>query len=464
MDIESSHFPIILWNSCPSHINLPEEPANEIKRIHIYDFDNTLYKSPAPNPNLFSDSMIKSLTYSTKFSNGGWWSEPRFLQQSINEWLMCKKHVKNVSNDDNQYWNFDIVQLTKFSAQESGTLSILMTGRKENLFSPILNELLKKDVFNEKLKFNGVFLKKEGFETTLEYKTRCIYELLKYYSSVTEISLYDDREKQLSGFQKFLNEYVNKTKSNLLCNLLYVPGYIKYLSPKAEVEIVLDIIEEHNRDMDFRKGDILINNKDICPISFSIKKFSLKEIFNYAAYSLTAHSCQKVIQYTIEKIFPKNVPGVDINKFQFNVRSIQASRYRLTPSILHMAEMIIGSACANKEKSELLKITNDFNMGITKVSVKWKLTHFGNYKNVIFIYKVMPIQAGRIVIMNNIPYPMLFIGKNILSTIQPHEVFSLKTIEWHILEDELIIDTELGYDFKYCLETFKDINQKTSKI
>ena len=128
-----SHSVLYEWNSVDSALNIPILPDSKIRKICIYDFDNTLFKSPAPDPHLYSEQLYTSLLSPCVFSNGGWWSEPRFLELLLNEW-------QKGLIDDSAFWNRDIVKSAKESweSRDDGTLTILMTGRKELLFSPCL--------------------------------------------------------------------------------------------------------------------------------------------------------------------------------------------------------------------------------------------------------------------------------------------------------------------------------------
>jgi hypothetical protein len=68
--------------------------ASQIKKIHVYDFDNTcksvdcsgdsnliksVFLSPLPNPQLWNGPTIGFLQAYESFANGGWWHDPNIL-------------------------------------------------------------------------------------------------------------------------------------------------------------------------------------------------------------------------------------------------------------------------------------------------------------------------------------------------------------------------------------------------
>ncbi|KAK8050140.1 hypothetical protein PG994_011870 [Apiospora phragmitis] len=54
-------------------------PVEQIKAIHVYDFDNTLFKTPLPNQKLWNGRTTGALGSPDIFINGGWWHDSRIL-------------------------------------------------------------------------------------------------------------------------------------------------------------------------------------------------------------------------------------------------------------------------------------------------------------------------------------------------------------------------------------------------
>lgn len=79
----SDHSVLRKWNSCAHELAVPSEvPEHAITKLHIYDFDNTLFATPGPTEQLYTRELLGKLT-SSELPNGGWWNEPEFLQAAI---------------------------------------------------------------------------------------------------------------------------------------------------------------------------------------------------------------------------------------------------------------------------------------------------------------------------------------------------------------------------------------------
>ncbi|KAL9122098.1 MAG: hypothetical protein Q9187_001343 [Circinaria calcarea] len=55
-------------------------PVSQVKALHIYDFDNTLFMSPLPNPKLWTGPTVGYLQTEDFFVNGGWWHDQHILE------------------------------------------------------------------------------------------------------------------------------------------------------------------------------------------------------------------------------------------------------------------------------------------------------------------------------------------------------------------------------------------------
>lgn len=266
-----NHTVLYEWNSIDSALNLPSPRPMEIHTIHIYDFDNTLFKSPAPDPYLYSQELYTSLTNPHIFSNGGWWSEPRFLLSLLEEWQRGHLH-------DSFFWNASMVASARESwkNEDSGVLSILMTGRKELLFSSVLERILRRPIFGEILKFHGAFLKRTNFPSTMVYKTECLKSLLSYYTNVLSIKIFDDRGTQLTGFEDFLKGFQLEQERALEYQLIHVDPVVTYLPPDKEVQLVTKIFAEHNEDVKSKLQGLKTIHGPICSSGFHMANLSLK--------------------------------------------------------------------------------------------------------------------------------------------------------------------------------------------
>ncbi|CDO94687.1 unnamed protein product [Kluyveromyces dobzhanskii CBS 2104] len=283
------HTVLFEWNSVDSALNIPILPRDGIKKICIYDFDNTLFKSPAPNPHLYSAELYSSLLSPHVFSNGGWWSEPRYLELLIDEWTKG-------SVDDSAFWNKDIVDSAKrsWNERQDGTLNILMTGRKEMLFSPIFEKLLKYTVFGDELMFHAAFLKRAGYSTTMKYKTDCLSSVIDYYKEVDDIVIYDDRIQQLEGFDIFFQDYKKESGRQFKHTLSAVTPVITYLPPRLEIATVAEIFKEHNKDVHSKLKGLEMVHGPICSLGFHMDILTLESDHNANRFMLDCNETHKI--------------------------------------------------------------------------------------------------------------------------------------------------------------------------
>lgn len=143
-------------------------------KLHIYDFDGTLFGSPDPPPDWPK-------------SSGQWWA---------NEISLSEPCVPAVPDDS--WWNSSIVSQAKKSIADADTLAILMTGRPNfngGLRFRVADLLQQKD-----LDFDFVFLKTSNFNSTMEFKAALINSILSRRSDITEVEFWDDRHHHLPTF------------------------------------------------------------------------------------------------------------------------------------------------------------------------------------------------------------------------------------------------------------------------
>ncbi|AJS64313.1 AIC_G0043050.mRNA.1.CDS.1 [Saccharomyces cerevisiae] len=228
------------WNSCACELAVPfEVPEHAITKLHIYDFDNTLFATPGPTEQLYTRELLNLLTSST-LPNGGWWNEPGFLQAAIE---ISKTKPRRYS------WNADIVKLAEESYSAKDTISIVLTGREESKFHKLIEHALQtarshwKCSENE-FRFNAVCLKKRAIsEYTSKYKKELMRDFLEYYPSLRELSIYDDRIHQIDAFKSFFHSL---DLPRLKWSAIPVRPFTKSLPREQELEMVMDMVRKNN--------------------------------------------------------------------------------------------------------------------------------------------------------------------------------------------------------------------------
>ncbi|CCD27246.1 uncharacterized protein NDAI_0K00550 [Naumovozyma dairenensis CBS 421] len=319
-----THSPLYHWNSCPGLLNTPEQqqqangiapiiPPSQITKIHIYDFDNTLFASPQPNKQLYTKNFHDRLGFGLGPKNAGprWWLEPMFLRQAYNEFIQAALSEQTKPAQEGglnnhpagkvlfQYWNRDILELAAASIQDPSTISILMTGREDVAFSALIEYMITttRDTFFNKdspyLKFNAVVLKKKdgNFKSTMAFKQQCLSDLINHYStSIKEITIYDDRPKQINQFKIFLNNLPYNPR--LQWFVIPVPPISKRINPDKEYKILMLMVDKYNETL---KGSFKRNKIEI--------RWTPKELGCY----LTLESHAALLERTAEYLENKSI-------------------------------------------------------------------------------------------------------------------------------------------------------------
>lgn len=256
MSTKKSHPILEKWNSCPFELRIPNVAVSKIRKLHVYDFDNTLFNSPGPNNTLYTKEMYNIIMSATHLYGGGWWNNPDILEQ-------CAVLIEHYEKTDAcQFWNPDIVKLAALSFQAEDTISIILTGRKEQLFHEVIESLLKvsRDVRGlgespNDFKFNAVCLKKYADPantapiselTTMSYKSELITDFIESYKELEEVTIYDDRPNQLAGFKKLSTSFTN---SHIQWFIVPVPKKLLYLPQDVENVIAKEMISRHQKNM-----------------------------------------------------------------------------------------------------------------------------------------------------------------------------------------------------------------------
>ncbi|CDH08515.1 uncharacterized protein ZBAI_00297 [Zygosaccharomyces bailii ISA1307] len=266
------------WSSCPQLLSLPSADSH-IKCIHIYDFDNTLYLSPQPNRQLYTQELLASLYGGTILGGRDWWSEPRFLEKSFAEMLETPK-----GSSREEFWNEEMLSLAKASFKDKDTVSIILTGRKEELFAKLFEETLQAC---EVLYFNAVCLKRAGVgQNTMDYKSAVIGDLIdQYEGSLEEITLYDDRISQVNKLSKFL-QTLGGSYQRIVVPV--VPRY-RMLDGAEECRLVLQLVDANSVQWTPRQSGYFLSvqsHRNLLSWTFNFfqKKYSWNTLPQYPMY------------------------------------------------------------------------------------------------------------------------------------------------------------------------------------
>ncbi|KAG8529276.1 uncharacterized protein KY384_005911 [Bacidia gigantensis] len=190
-------------------------PVSQIKALHVYDFDNTLFKSPLPNPKLWQSQTVSRLQNQDVFVNGGWWHDKGVLGATGG----------GIDVEEPRAW------ASWWNEQINDALNVLLTGRGERNFS----ELIKRIVASKRLDFDLICLKSEAgpknqrFGSTMQYKQAFLQDLIYTYAEAEELKIYEDRPKQY-----------------LKTEVIQVADQVTTLDPVVEIAEVQRMVNNHN--------------------------------------------------------------------------------------------------------------------------------------------------------------------------------------------------------------------------
>lgn len=169
------------------------ETKKKPTKLHIFDFDQTLFQSPGPGPDV------------PKEQRGEFWHDPSSLGE------------ESVPSDPNENWYIQkIVDEFRKAKKDPSAQVVVMTGRSEPL-----RDHVEKLLEHMNLEPDELILKQKK-EPTSEYKIREMQRLLKEEPTLKRVHFYEDREHHLKEFQEaaerdgyqFIPHYVDDTSAD----------------------------------------------------------------------------------------------------------------------------------------------------------------------------------------------------------------------------------------------------------
>lgn len=238
-EIKGEHSVLKEYNSISECFLPPKLYPNQIKRLVIFDFDNTLFYSPKPNPQLFTDPVIRMLVQDNKYLPlMNWWSFEDPLLYTLTSSLQ--------SESEEHHWNKNVLDAARQAAQDPECISIILTGRKSIYFQESFKLLPKfKWLYvNDKFIFNAVCLKNDPCMQTFEYKEKLIDDFLAAYPKLFELTLFEDRPQHVIRFQKLLAKK-EETYHKCFFNVIPVTQRYSFLPTTKELIMVQNLIAKN---------------------------------------------------------------------------------------------------------------------------------------------------------------------------------------------------------------------------
>ncbi|OTB01975.1 hypothetical protein M426DRAFT_323060 [Hypoxylon sp. CI-4A] len=340
-------------------------PVDQINAIHVYDFDNTLFQTPLPNPKLWHISTLGQLSSPDIFVNGGWWHDSRILAAT----------GEGVEQEEKRawdgWWNEKIVELVRLSMAQKDALCVLLTGRSEHGFSKLIKRIVK----SKGLEFDMAGLKpavgpnNEHFSNTMNFKQTFIRALLGTYRKANEIRIYEDRANHVNGFRDFLADYNNEVISDgqkpITTEVIRVAEISTHLDPVVEVAEVQHLTNSHNA-LSRKQGGSGRNGR-----------LSLKKTVFFTSYMIDSADSKRLIT-----LFKSLVSDTEDIKYLANTILITP---RSCPK--HILDSIGG----------------------LNSKLKWEVVDIGSHQDSLWAARVRPVPANARYHTDN-PFPSIVLG------------------------------------------------------
>ena len=363
--------------SCKSK-NLSSD-VSTIKAIHVYDFDNTLFCSPLPNPLIWHASTVGLLqTYET-LAYGGWWHDNSILA-ATGEGL-----EKEEPRAWEGHWNEVVRELVELSSSSKDALTVLLTGRSETNFEGLVNKICN----SRKLDFDLVVLKPEvgpsgqRFDSTMNFKQEFLKDLVFTYHSADEIRVYEDRPKHVKGFKDFF-ERLNKSflshrvdeppppRKPINADVIHVCELKSTLNPETEVEVVQRAIARHNEAISSGVQTVTRTTR---------KHLKIDEHFSYFGYMINQTDSARLLTL-----------------FQIPSHLIDNGEVRLLASSILITPYY--------PRNDILK-----RVGGRGAKVTWQVTGIAKHGDSIWAARVAPVNETKIYTQDPTPVVVLAIRK-----------------------------------------------------
>ncbi|PNS21229.1 hypothetical protein CAC42_1008 [Sphaceloma murrayae] len=233
--------------------------VDNVSEVNVFDFDNTLFCTPLPNPQIWDGRSIGLLSNEDALVNGGWWHDPAVLSA-----LGGGVEVQE-SKAWEGYWDESIVNEVRQSMRSRTALTVLMTGRGQARFSELITRMAK----SKGLDFDMIVLKPavgpDGvhYHATLDFKKEFFRVLMLTYIHATELTIFEDRPKQAKGFEDhlaMLNQQWASTQHGLAARepvraeVVLVKTRAAFFDTQTEIDQIMRMVDSSNLAVKMGRG------------------------------------------------------------------------------------------------------------------------------------------------------------------------------------------------------------------
>ncbi|KAI5285990.1 hypothetical protein KEM54_000148 [Ascosphaera aggregata] len=317
-----------------------------IKSIHIYDFDNTLFSSPLPNPQLWSGPTIGRLQNPQTWANGvSWWHDPAILS-STGKGMDAEEQVAWKG-----WWN-----------------------ESQARFADVITRIIKA----KGLSFDMICLKPDTgpsgqtFTSTIHFKQALLDDIMLTYTEAEEIRVYEDRPRHVEQFRDYFRKFnrrIQGSRKPISEKVIEVAEITTYLDPVAEAAEVQRMVNSHNLAVS-------------AGIATHKERLKIKRSVFFTGYLIGNDASARLIKYVLRPLLPPNLRDLSDLK-------VMANSILITP----------------RPASE--HILNKVG-GIGKV-VKWRITGVAAYDKKLWAARVTPTNEDEVIHTEN-PEPCIILG------------------------------------------------------
>lgn len=154
--------------------------------LHVYDFDNTLFKSP---------------------DKPSWWPHRHWWTNEDSLLPPCVPEKPG-----SRWWLSETVQKAKRSIKDGDIYTLMITGRVDDEFADRVTELL----LGQDLRFDELRFKQTASEKTDNYKARHIRNIADKFPELTVIHIWDDMKENLDAVKSQLEEVGYKVETHFV--------------------------------------------------------------------------------------------------------------------------------------------------------------------------------------------------------------------------------------------------------
>ena len=285
------------------------------------------------------------------------------------------------------------------------TLTVLLTGRSEVGFGPLIRKMVESKglVFDLIVLKPGVGPRGQVFGNTMMFKQVFLGDLMETYKEAEEIRVYEDRPKHVRGFREFFITYNRRqngiggepTREPISAEVIQVADGATLLDPVVETAEIQRLVDDHNAAIE--KGE-------------RGRRMAIRKNVFFTGYMIPSDATKKLL----DLVPPQARPEKDMKYLGNNILICPRPA---APAILDKA-------------------------GGMGAKVLWEVTATGHFENRIWAAQVRPIPHTT-AYYTETPSPIVVLAMKGRET-RPYEASRIQ--EWAPIspDQQLVFETTVG--------------------